>query len=248
MEALRPLADAYVLALLTQRTLSPRDFVETRQGGCRLHPRFASELAGTLTAWAGHAAPLAEDLAHAFAASSPARLPRLTPLTRRNQREALDERMPYRRTHWPAGTTLALPKTCPDCGGPISDRRRSYCDDCRAIRIARRGDRGRETAQAVLAQLRAEQRDPAHGGRAAQIRGTKNAAHQRAVHAWTGQRPDPTVFTREILPGLRQQSLHDLMAATGLSEHYCSLIRLGKRIPHPRHWSALSHVGVQRDE
>lgn len=217
MEALRPLADAYVLA-------------------------------DTLNAWAGHAAPLAENLAHTFAASSSARLPRLTPLTRRNQREALDQRMPYRRTHRPAGTTLALPKTCPDCGGPIGDRRRSYCDDCRAIRIARRGDRGRETAQAVLAQLRAEQRDPAHGGRAAQIRGTKNAAHQRAVHAWTGQRPDPTVFTREILPGLRQQSLHDLMAATGLSEHYCSLIRLGKRIPHPRHWSALSHVGVQRDE
>jgi hypothetical protein len=34
----------------------------------------------------------------------------------------------------------------------------------------------------------------------------------------------------------------DLAAATGLSEHYCSLIRLGKRRPHPRHWDALRSV------
>jgi hypothetical protein len=29
------------------------------------------------------------------------------------------------------------------------------------------------------------------------------------------------------------------MAATGLSEHYTSLIRLGKKIPDVRHWDAL---------
>jgi CRISPR-associated endonuclease Cas1 len=243
MEALRPLADAYVLALLTQRTLSPRDFVETRQGGCRLHPRFAGELADTLTAWRGHAAPLAEDLAHAFAASSPGKLPLLTPLTRRNQREALDERLPLRRTHVPAGVALALPASCPDCGAPIRDRRRRYCADCTSVRVARRGDRARQTAHTVLAQLRAEQRDPGHGGRAAQLRGTKNAAHQAAVRAWTGEMPDSAVFNRQILPGLRPLPVSELAAATGLSEHYCSLIRLGKRIPHPRHWETLRHVG-----
>jgi hypothetical protein len=48
--------------------------------------------------------------------------------------------------------------------------------------------------------------------------------------------PHPAVFTSEIFPGLRRRSVPDLMAATGLSEHYCSLIRLGKRVPHPRHW------------
>jgi hypothetical protein len=30
--------------------------------------------------------------------------------------------------------------------------------------------------------------------------------------------------------------------ATGLSDHYCSLIRLGKRVPHARHWPALSRA------
>jgi uncharacterized protein YidB (DUF937 family) len=86
--------------------------------------------------------------------------------------------------------------------------------------------------------LRAEQRDPAHGGRAAQIRGTKNAAHQRAVNAWTGETPDPAVFATGILPGLRHRSIPDLVAATGLSTDYCSLIRLGKAVPHARHWDA----------
>jgi hypothetical protein len=38
---------------------------------------------------------------------------------------------------------------------------------------------------------------------------------------------------------LRERSIADLVAASGLSAHYCSLIRLGKRTPHPRHWEAL---------
>jgi hypothetical protein len=94
----------------------------------------------------------------------------------------------------------------------------------------------------VLAQLRSEQRNPAHGGRAAEIRGRKNAAHQQAVREWRGERPDPEVFRTEILPGLRGVPICELTAATGLSKHYCSLIRLDKRTPHPRHWDALRGV------
>jgi hypothetical protein len=94
----------------------------------------------------------------------------------------------------------------------------------------------------VLAQLRSEQRDPAHGGRAAQLRGRKNADHQAAVRNWQGERPDPDVFRTEILPGLRRVPIGELVVATGLSKHYCSLIRLGKRTPHPRNWDALRGV------
>jgi hypothetical protein len=100
----------------------------------------------------------------------------------------------------------------------------------------------------VLAQLRAEQRDPAHGGRAAQIRGRKNAAHQAAVRDCQGERPDPAVFARETLPGLRSVPIGVLVAATGLSDHYCSLIRLGKKVPHARHWEVLREVARERKE
>ena len=102
---------------------------------------------------------------------------------------------------------------------------------------------GRDAAQLeVLAQLRAEQRDPAHGGRAAQLRGSKNASHQAAVWAWEGDRPDPEVFRTQILPSLPHKPIAELVAATGLSPHYCSLIRLGKKVPHPRHWEALREL------
>ena len=58
------------------------------------------------------------------------------------------------------------------------------------------------------------------------------------MRAWTGERRDPAVFQTEVLPGLRRKPIAELVAATGLSEHYCSLIRLGKKVPHPRHWEA----------
>lgn len=34
--------------------------------------------------------------------------------------------------------------------------------------------------------------------------------------------------------------------ADGGDAHHCSLIRLGKRVPHPRHWEALATL-VQSD-
>ena len=239
MEAARPGVDAYVLALLTQRILSPREFVETRDGACRITPRLAADLAATCTAWREQVAPVVEWVAHTLSKHSSSRLPLRTPLTRRNRQQAWDERAPNRRRRRSRSEFAALPNTCRDCGTSLPDRRRRYCDDCRAHRFADQGASAREKAGEVLAQLRAEQRDPAHGGRAAEIRGRKNAVHQAAVRAWTGERPDPAIFMRDILPGLRRIPIPELVAATGLSEHYCSLIRLGKKVPHPRHWEAL---------
>jgi len=67
--------------------------------------------------------------------------------------------------------------------------------------------------------------------------------HQKAVRQWSGERPDPAAFAVEVLPGLRQLPIRAISEATGLSEHYCSMIRLGKRVPHPRHWDALRTAG-----
>jgi CRISPR-associated endonuclease Cas1 len=240
MEAIRPAGDAYVLGLLTQRTLSARDFIETRQGGCRLHPSLARNLLATLLGWRKHAAPIAEHVAHVLAQAAPTDVPLLTPLTRRNHHESWKRRAPGRPTRNTPG--LVLPPSCQDCGAILPNRRRRYCEACTRERIARRGDHARDTAQTVLAQLRAEQRDPAHGGRAGKARATKNAAHQRAILEWTGEKPERAVFTGEILPGLRRIPVPALAAATGLSEHYCSQVRLGKRVPHPRHWQALRHL------
>ncbi len=246
MEAARPAVDAYLLALLTQRTLSAREFSETREGSCRIAPRLAVQLGDTCEVWRSHVAPVIEQAAHTLAGYSTSRQPELTPLTRRNWKRAWDQRAPDRRQRRTRSEFAALPSTCRDCGASLPDRRRRYCDDCRAERFANGAPAGRQRAAEVLAQLRTEQHDPAHGGRAAQLRGQKNAAHQAAVREWSGERPDPEVYRSAILPGLRRARIAELVAATGLSEHYCSLIRLGKKTPHPRHWDALRTIADSR--
>ena len=244
MEAARPAVDAYLLALLTQRTLSAREFVETREGACRITRRLAEQLAETCAVWRSYVAPVVEWTANTLAGRASSRVPGRSPLTRAHHRAALDERLPGRRRRQSREDFPELPNTCRDCGEPLPDRRRRYCDECRERRFREQAQRGRKSAAAVLALLRSEKRDPAHGGKAAEARGRKNADHQAAVRAWEGERPDPEVFRSEILPGLRYARIAELVAATGLSEHYCSLIRLGKKIPHARHWEALREASA----
>jgi CRISPR-associated endonuclease Cas1 len=240
MEAARPAVDAYVLGLLEKRTLSADDFAETRQGACRLTQTAASRLAETTTAWRGQITPHVERVAHILAGSNPSRAAAATPLTRANSIRAQRERGTNPRQRRRA--VPSLPDTCRDCGTQLADPRHRYCPTCREQRWERNAHRGRQNAAQVLAGLRAEQRDPGHGGQAAKSRGSKNAAHQAAVKAWDGDRLDPGVFTDEILPGLQRVAIAELVAATGLSEHYSSLIRLGKRVPHPRHWESLANL------
>jgi CRISPR/Cas system-associated endonuclease Cas1 len=236
MEPMRPAVDAYVLALLTQSTLRADDFGETRRGACRLSQRLAAELAETAETWRALIAPYVEQVAHVLAVATGRALS--STLTGAARLAAWDERKPGRRqARTPPLPTL--PATCRDCGEELPTRRHHYCVGCRKRRWEKQAGRARRNAAEVLASLRTEQSDPGHGGRAAQLRGSKNAAHQRAVWDWRGERPDPQVFAKEILPGLREATIAQLAATTGLSRHYCSLIRLGKRVPHPRHWEAL---------
>jgi len=244
MEAVRPVVDAYVLALLTQRTLAADDFVETRKGACRLTPATAARLAETVETWRFHIGPVVEGIAQALAQNARRPAAIAAPLTKAQHLAAWETRAPDRERRQPRAANLSLPNACRDCGTVLTDRRRRYCDECRAARWTHHASYGRESAARVLARLRTEQRDPAHGGPAAVTRGCKNAAHQRAVREWSGERLDHKRFGSEILPLLRDRSISDIVVATGLSEHYCSLIRLGKRVPHPRHWAALRALGA----
>ncbi|MGI8557663.1 MAG: CRISPR-associated endonuclease Cas1 [Solirubrobacteraceae bacterium] len=244
MEAVRPTVDAYTLAMLTQRTLARQDFIETRQGNCRLTSGIAGRLAETIPTWRHHVAPVVEAVAQRLAQGSGTTAALGAPLTRAHHRAAWHGRAPDRQVRRSKSSTPVLPNACKDCGTYLPDRRQRYCDPCRSARWAKHAEEGRENAALVLARLRAEERDPAHGGRAAQIRGRKNAEHQRAVREWGGERLNHELFRREIQPGLRYLPIHKLVAATGLSPHYCSLIRLGKRVPHQRHWQSLRQAAT----
>jgi len=242
LESIRPAIDAFLHEMLTRRVMSARDFVETREGGCRITPKLAEQLAETCTVWRSHIAPVVEWTANTLAKHATSRVPTRSPLTHTHHRAAWNERKPDRRQRRRRAEFARLPDTCRDCGAPLPDRRRRYCNECSTRRFADQGPAARERAGEVLAQLRSEQQDPAHGRRAAETRGRKNAAHQAAIREWQGERPDPERFRTEILPSLRRKPIGELAAATGLSEHYCSLIRLGKTVPHARHWEAFAQT------
>jgi hypothetical protein len=87
-----------------------------------------------------------------------------------------------------------------------------------------------------------------HGQRAfGSRRGKRSAANLRASAAWSRKHSDtfdPESFAKEIGPRLATASRAAMMRATGLSRPYCSMIRRGVRIPHPRHWEGLRSLGV----
>jgi len=54
---------------------------------------------------------------------------------------------------------------------------------------------------------------------------------------------DPDTFAEEIQPRLETVSVAAMMRATGLSRPYCTMIRRGGYVPHPRHWGVLAGLG-----
>lgn len=146
-----------------------------------------------------------------------------------------------------------LQSACPECGSILVDSTRKYCDECldaawRDQRINSFGPSG----PAALAELRASGIDPAHGGDAGKARGKRNASHQAAIAEWEaspdkarfedGDTFDPDVFTNTILPALQDVTLQAMANATGLTKGYCSFVRRGLKVPHPRHWDAFASI------
>ena len=71
---------------------------------------------------------------------------------------------------------------------------------------------------------------------------------KREVREWDeryGKLTDLSAFSREILPRIQGVPLSRLVHATGLSLRYCSLIRRGEKVPHPRHWNALARCAIE---
>jgi len=140
------------------------------------------------------------------------------------------------------------PARCRACGGEIPRPDRIYCNDCLSDYQAEQFEqRFSGSGMRKLAQLATEGVDPTHGGRAAERRGQTIAERKRAIREWErqfGKVMDLTVFEREILPLIEHVPLSRLVKATGLSLRYCSQIRRGEKVPHPRHWRALMEPGA----
>lgn len=233
MEVGRPEVDGFVLDFLEGHILKRSDFSEQPDGTCRLGRILAHRLSETSPIWRDAVAATVEtvsDLAHR------SKQPSTTPLTQSNRRRA-------QGTEWTATATprRVVGNRCPTCGRGI-DRRRTVCDDCVGTTSDTRAwlSHGREQ----LARLREGGSDPAHGGDAALRRASSMLEQNRISAEWDliHERPDPQTFERDIRPHLETVPLKLMSQATGLSIDYCSKIRRGLRVPHPRHWLALEQV------
>lgn len=121
-------------------------------------------------------------------------------------------------------TKLEALAACRECGVILEDRSRHYCGDCLP---AYRDAQAAEKRRTMMKQRRKEELD-------------WDAAHPDV-------RVDEEIFAREILPQLQRLSLSVISEHTGLSQQYCSLIRRGLYVPHPRHWAALRRLAIPNE-
>ena len=87
--------------------------------------------------------------------------------------------------------------------------------------------------------------DPRYKGRSVTQRKRTVAQVQRANRRWERiSKPGMSRehYVRTVVPALASVKLSALMAATGLTNASCSLIRRGVTVPHPRHWEALANL------
>jgi CRISPR-associated endonuclease Cas1 len=242
MEAVRPEVDAYVLNLLREREFSRHDFFELRDGGCRVMPQFAKDLSGTGPHWGRLLGPIAEHVATQLlrhrSATPPA--PRGTSHvpTRLTQRNRKAGREKQRRAERPEPAVLPpVTRACIRCG-LVLENRAKFCPDCRKEYQAN----SMTQAHAALRRRRALGADPAHGGKARRKRSVRNSEVQKANLMWERAQariPEPEEFGRTVLPKLRAVRVGQMAQASGLSWAYCSKIKKGQYMPHPRHWASL---------
>jgi CRISPR-associated endonuclease Cas1 len=243
-EAVRGEVDRFVLEMLNREVFRRRDFHETPRGNVRILPPLTHRLAETAPMWARHLGPVVEHVARAFADSPGSRVDRLpSRLTEDNRSAGRDglRRGPRRR---PLIRVAQQPK-CVVCGDATSSPGRSYCPRCLPEREAEQIAEFQLAGSGRLAELRLAREDPAHGGDVAAIRGRKWSERHALERDWEANhdRADPQRFRTEILPGLRALPTRRLVEATGLTRAYCSLIRKGELVPHPRHWEVLRMLG-----
>lgn len=243
MEPARPLVDGWVLDLLESHRFRADDFSETRRGVCRVTPPLTHRLAEATTHIATLVAPYAELVAQMLTETPDLRLDRIpTPLTGTNRRRAHTIYQPEPRS--PRRAPKTVPSGCKRCGTKIPTKR-VYCDPCAETHDQEKLQLMSQQSQKSLRKARSEGRDPAHGGTAASRRGETIRLQNHAAQDWDerNERPPVEQFTESILPTLANVTIPQMMEATGLSSGYCSMIKRGIKVPHPRHWPSLRRLG-----
>jgi hypothetical protein len=221
MEAARPDVDAWLLEFLDARPFRFRDFVEERDGRCRLAPDLAQELAESVGRWRSAVAPIVERVVDRINAADAAlsvtvaitprkAQPGIARLTRPRSRARIETTVDRRRKHESGANPQ---RRCAECGAPMGSKR---CRKC-GFAPVNTDDIGADRQRVIMMD------------------------RQRTNRDWSGPADDRD-FKRDILPGLQGVTLRRIIETTGLSKRFASQIRRGLATPHRRHWAALAKL------
>lgn len=191
-------------------------------------PALAIQLSETAPMWGRAVAPIAEWVAQAFW-NSPRRHSRATEVlpTRLTQRRKIEARGQTAKTKRFA--TTRLENVCLTCGKAIRSGI-SYCRDC-----------GIEDATNRIADVSRKGRSLAHTPEAQAERAKTQRENALAQHAWNRiKHTSEKLDLEQIHQGLAHASTSAIARQIAVSRCYASLIRSGRRRPHPRHWQALA--------
>jgi len=258
LEPVRPDIDDYVLQLLQTHTFRRRDFSELNDGACRIAAPLSHELAEQSLTWAAAVAPEAE-LVAALLAESDGRIPARTPLSNHRLKESVSVTarrvapgVVGNRTAKMRGAKKSKPpvSSCVECGGPLPNQERKYCDACRPIVEQAKLVRMIQAGTAAAKQRQGEGKGHPQHSPEAKKRRSEMLTRSRAENlAWDKEHPDavrdPGVWAG-ILHRLPSVSVTDMARVTGLSATHCSRVRRGIQPAHPRHWPALAELIAQQ--
>jgi hypothetical protein len=141
-----------------------------------------------------------------------------------------------------------VPRTCWQCSRALPSGRRRFCTDAHAV--AYHGETQWRGIVAATVERYADPKRAAASKAAIGKRAVENAAkrllwRQRPGWSEAGDEELRRWFADTVQPQLRSYKIADIMGATRLSKQSVSDIRVGRHIPHPRHFAALATlVGV----
>jgi len=221
VEPVRPDVDRWLLDIIATRSFTAKDFVETRDGQCRLLPSITGLLAETLPLWRRVVAPIVEHIAVMLAGSDTP-----TPLTQNNRAAARPQNngKPKAKKEAP----ITLPRKCKRCGEAVPKERRVFCSEI--CRVLYQGEKLTDTIEQLSDMSSWYAQMPEQGV-------PNGAPHIDEITV--------EMYRTEIAPALANVPIATIRNATGLSRSYCKLIRQGKVIPHVCHWAALWTVIVR---
>lgn len=248
MEAVRGDVDAWCRDFLASHTFSRLDFGTLPDGTVRCTIDVTHELQTTAPLWRAKISPIVEKIARLLLDGYKPELRLATNLTHSN-RIAARRRL---KEHTSAGDTLetvnpsTLPssikapvarrtaRTCPECGAPVTNRKRTYCSD--ACAAARRRDLNQPRAAA------AAQKPESLAKRSATI-----TAKRKMSKAWEEAHPEVDLaaersrFAREIAPLLTDVPTEAITRALDCTSTFARQLRAGKGC-HPMYHDKLRQL------